>query len=297
VRLVTRLRELYGADAPIALHHNFDQSPLDVAALPPGVAVVHPHLPSGWGVWATVEAELAALRLLYGSGEGPDFVVLLSGADYPVAPPDRVLRDLRDGGADAYLHGSPVYVVRRDRGAVPGPLGFSVNEGPGNQKSCYRRYYPTIFRPFGIRVRIRNPLLAPLLTPFSRRLRCWAGEGWWTLGRRAALHLLAAPETLPALTDWFSRCRVPEEAYVHTIVRNAPGLRVDSRNFRYIDWRTPRPSPRDLGMADIPGIAASGAHFARKFVAGDPALDAIDAALGLSPWQGDPVAVGTSPRG
>ncbi len=285
VRLATRLRELYGAEAPIALHHNFEQSALDVAALPPGVAVVRPHLDSRWGSWETQEAELAALRLLYGSGDGPDFVVLLSGTCYPVAPPERVLRDLRDGGADAYVHGTPVRVFRRDRRVAPGPLGFAVNEGPGNQKSCYRRYYPTLYRPLGVRVRIRNPLIAPLLSPFSRTFRCWAGETWWTLGRRAALHLLAERDSRPEVAAWFSRCTLPEEAYPHTIVRNAPGLRVDPRNFRYIDWSTARPSPRELGTADLPHIAASGAHFARKFAADAPVLDELDASLGLPPWR------------
>lgn len=286
VRVTTRLRELYGADAPIALHHNFEQSALDVAALPPGVAVVRPHLDTGWGTWETQEAVLAALRLLYGSGDGPDFVVLLSGGCYPVARAEQVRRDLLGGGADAYLHGTPVHVFRRDRRAVPGPRGFGVNEGPGNQKSCYRRYYPTTYRPLGVRVRIRNPLIAPLLTPFSQSFRCWAGEVWWTLGRRAVLHLLAAREARPDLAAWFSARRIPEEAYVHTIVRNAPGLRVDPRNFRYIDWRTGTPSPRELDVPDLPRIVASGAHFARKFAAGAPVLDELDASLGLAPWRG-----------
>jgi hypothetical protein len=285
IRLLARLRQLYGPEAPIALHHHFGQSPLDEALLPPRVRVVRPHLSTSWGAWATVDSVLCALRLLYADGEGPDYTVLLSGTDYPVARPERVLADLRGAGADAYLKATPVMPWRRDRGAVAGPLGFSVNEGPSNQKVCYRRYFPTTFRPLGIRLRVRSPLLAPLLSPFSRQFRCYAGEHWWTLGRRAVLHLLAVRETRPDLTRWFAERKIPEEAYVHTVVWNAPGLRKDRRHFRYIDWSSRQPSPRTLTVADLPRIVESGAHFARKFAPDDPALDRLDEMLGLGPWN------------
>jgi hypothetical protein len=281
-RLLSRLRDLYGAGAPIVLHHNFGQSALDVA-LPPGVRVVRPHFDTGWGTWSTVEATLAALRLLYGGGDGPDYVVNLSGTDYPAAPPDRVLAELRAGAADAYLKTTPVSPWRRDP-PVSRPLGLGPNEGGPNQKVCYRRYYPTTFRPLGIRVRVRSPLLAPLLSPFSRRFRCYAGEHWWTLGRSAAEHLLAAHAQRPDLAHWFAERHIPEEAYVHTLVANAPGLRVERRNFRYVDWTSNAPSPRVLGLEDVPRVLASGTHFARKFPMDDPALDALDAALGLPAW-------------
>jgi core-2/I-Branching enzyme len=286
VRLLTRLRELYGPAAPIALHHNFGQSPLDVSALPAGVRVVQPHLSTGWDSWNTVEATLAGLRLLYREAEGPDYVVHLSGTDYPVARPERVVSDLRAVGADAYVKATPVRPWRRDRGAVAGPLGFGVNEGAANQKVCYRRYFPTTFRPLGIRLRIRSPLLAPLLSPFSSRLGCHAGEHWWTLGRRAVEHLLATREDRPELARWFAERPIPEEGYVQTVVCNGPGLRIERRNFRHVDWSSRARSPRTLGVADVPTILAGGAHFARKFAPDDPALDAIDAALGLPPWRG-----------
>ena len=283
-RLIARLRALYGPDAPIALHHNFSQSELG-AALPDGVRLVRPHFETGWGTWATVEATLAALRLLYAGGDGPEYVVNLSGTDYPVAPQECVLADLRGGRADAYIKAMPVSPWRRDRRATPRPLGFGPNESGPNQKVCYRRYYPTTFRPLGIRIRVRSPLLAPLFSPFSRRFPCCAGEHWWTLGRRAVEHLLEAHERRPDLARWFAERHIPEEAYVHTIVANGTGLRVDLRNFRYVDWSSYSRSPRFLVEGDVPRVLASGAHFARKFAMDAPALDALDAALGLRPWR------------
>jgi len=283
-RLLSRLRDLY-PDSPVALHHDFGKSDLDVS-VPAGVQVVTPHLAAGWGTWNIVEAKLAALRLLYRGGDGPEFVAVLSGTDYPVARAARVVADLRAGGADSYLKATPVWPWRRDRRASPGPLGFGPNEGASNQEVCYRRYWSTMYRPLGIRIRVRSPLLTPLLVPFSRQLVCHAGEFWSTLGRRAAEHLLEMAELRPELSRWFAERHIPDEAYVHTVLCNALELRVDRRNFRYVDWTSNTPSPRQLEVADVPRILASGAHFARKFSVDHPALDAIDAALGLPPWRG-----------
>ena len=285
VRLLTRLRELYGSQAPIALHHNFSQSFLDVSGLPAGVRLVTPHLETGWDSWNTVAATLAALRLLYRGGEGPDYVVHLSGSDYPVARPERVIADLRRAGADAFVKATAVSPWRRDRRVAADRLGLGVNEGAANQKVCYRRYFPTTYRLLGLRYKVRSPFIAPLLSPFSRRFRCYAGEHWWTLSRRAAEHLLDAHDDRPDLARWFAERPIPEEAYVHTVVCNAPGHLVDRRNFRYVDWSNRARSPRLLGTADLPAIFASDAHFARKFAVDDPALDAIESALGLGRWR------------
>ncbi len=282
LRLVHRLRDLYGPAAPIVVHHDFDQCPLDTGRFPPDVRWVRPHHRTGWGVWGTVESMLAALRLL-AAAELPDFTVRLSGADYPVAPPSRVLADLRGQGGDAYIDARPVEPWRRDRVTDAG-LGLGVNVGGPNQEVCFRRYYSTTFRPLGLRVRIRSRLLAPLLSPFSRRFRCWAGEHWWTLGRRGVAHLLQRCDERPDLVRWFAARPIPEEAFVHTVVCNAPALRVVTRPFRYVDWSSYRPSPRELEREDSARVLASGAHFARKFAPGAPVLDDLDRALGLAPW-------------
>lgn len=287
LRLVNRLRALYGPATPIAINHNFDQCALDTTVFPTDVRWVRPHLATGWGVWATVEAALAALRLLHQGGEGPDYTVLLSGSDYPIAPRDRVLSELRWTQADAFLDARPVHPWRRER-VLAGPRGLGVNEGGPNQEVCFRRYYSSTYRVAGVRVRIRSPLFAPLLAPFSRRFRCFAGEHWWTLGRRGVEHLLRSREERPEVASWFAARHVPEEAYVHTVICNAPGIRVAPRSFRYVDWSSHAPSPRTLGRADLPALFASGAHFARKFAEGDPVLDELDRILGLSPTGNPP---------
>src|SRR3712207_6164283 len=89
--LVHVLGELYG-DPPIACHHDFSQSDLDVRHFPANVHFVRPSLRTGWGKWSLVEASLQSIDRLYQAAD-PDIFFLISAADYPGAPPDKVLRD------------------------------------------------------------------------------------------------------------------------------------------------------------------------------------------------------------
>jgi hypothetical protein len=66
----------------------------------------------------------------------------------------------------------------------------------------------------------------------------------------------------------------------HTILGNAPGLRLCPDNKRYADWGAGRPSPKWLGLEDLPALRSSSHHFARKLsMRHDQRIyDALDAA-------------------
>jgi len=87
ISLCRKLSEVFG-DPPIALHHDFGQCNLDRRALPSNVHLVEPWLATGWGVFSIVEANLAALSLLYQVAD-PDWCVSLSTTDYPIKTAER----------------------------------------------------------------------------------------------------------------------------------------------------------------------------------------------------------------
>jgi hypothetical protein len=80
---------------------------------------------------------------------------------------------------------------------------------------------------------------------------------------------------------------------VHCILANAPGLTASGgqpgltarrQHLRYIDWQhADSVHPATLGIADLPVMTASPAHFARKFdIDHDSAvLDALDRSIGI----------------
>ncbi len=264
IRLIRRLNMLYDSP-PIALHHDSSQCPLDESTLPSNVQVVHPHVRTRWGDWSLVESTLRALRLLYRGG-GPDWFVLLSGADYPVVCGDVALRDLRDGGADAYMEIVPV---------PPKPLvPRSRNERDWEfQKRHYRKMFE--FRvPFSQPPRYRRLFLPRWMStpfiPFNDGFRCFAGSQWFAANRNCidAIERFERDERKRAA--FFRGARIPDESYFQCILANAPGIRIRPTNFRYIEWPPKARNPKTLRAADIASIVASGAHFARKV---DPSVD------------------------
>src|SRR5262245_32875462 len=100
-RLVDALNNLYGRP-PIAVHHNFSITALDLGRFGDNVRFVQPNLATKWGHISVINAGLAALRVLY-KHFSPDWFTLLSAADYPVMSGDEVVDEIRRTPVDVYL--------------------------------------------------------------------------------------------------------------------------------------------------------------------------------------------------
>jgi hypothetical protein len=126
-------------------------------------------------------------------------------------------------------------------------------------------------------IALRHPLLASLFLPFSKNLRCFAGEHWFCANRKAAKYLIEFHNLRPALSNHYRRLdsfivdpvkdACFDESYYQTVFCNAPHLKVSGNNWRYVDWSTPYKGrlPKTLLLNDLQRIHESSAHFARKF--------------------------------
>jgi hypothetical protein len=182
VRLIARLNQLYRRP-PICCHHDYSKCDLPAAELSGNVHVVRPHVRTRWAGFGIVEGTLRALRLMCERSDAPKWIVLLSGADYPIKPAARVLSDLHAGSFDAHMFLRRVeYVANPDR----------------YQKEFQGRY-------FGHRVLV--PKWAPHrglywkgvkiprwlwigAPPFDDGLRCYMGSQWFTIRCDLASRLL-----------------------------------------------------------------------------------------------------------
>lgn len=275
-RLIERLVTLY--DHPrIVCHHDFSQCEMDTAGFPGCVQFVRPHVPTAWGRISSVAAAMAALRLLMDSAKAPDWFIILSGADYPVASPDVVRADLEHSHGDAFLYHFPVDPV-----SAKTPW----------ERTCVLRYLHKVvhvhylnrrLRPSWRRIRLPRWLSRPFL-PFSKSFRCFAGWNWFSGNQKAAARLLEFFDTKPALARHYARLWCVDESYFHCILANDSSLRLINDNKRFTEWEEGSPHPNTLTMAHLPKILASGCHFARKFdIDQHPdVLDALDEHLGLT---------------
>ncbi len=246
-RLVRRLNALFG-EPPIVCHHDFGQCDLDVGRFPGNVRFVRPHLATAWGRHSLVEATLAGLRLLAESADAPEWVTLLSGADYPVAPASVILSDLAAAGVDAFLEAEIV--------------GAEKADNPWHAEYA-RRYLHS------------GPYL-----PFSDAFRVYSGSQWFTINRRCVRRVLDWYDREVAAGISHRDVPITDESYFLCILCNDPAVAYVCDNKRYVDWSSGNPKVLDRG--DLVSLLASGCHFARKLdLDNNPDLfDALDEAIG-----------------
>jgi len=269
--LIRKLNRMFD-HPPIACHHDFGKNPRFIENCPGNVRLVRPHVETKWADFSCIEAAVRALRLLYSGGHQPDWFVYLSGSDYPIKPAARILSDLQSSPFDAHIE--HILVQRQAPPHPPLEGRLEGHKGPKWPRICHRRYcsvpvtVPWITKRLQLTTRtfqLEHPLLTAGQLPFSSEFRCFAGESWFCTNRRAAEVILDSHTRNAKLVNHYRKVLCPEESYFHTVLANAPGLRLSQDPLRYMDWTASGDHPKVLSVDDLPRLAESHAHFGRKF--------------------------------
>lgn len=246
-----------------------------------------------WGAWTLTEAMLEALR--YAVEEtAADYVVLVSGQDYPVRDLTSFEREIEQSGVDAlldrkgvnpddyryrwYIRTPPlpraprIYRAIRHLGWRIGTVTPPVLQMCPNMRDGDYRWW------FGLPRRRRD---LPDGMVFDKSAQ------WMTLSAAAVRLVLDVDASRPDVRNFFSHVRIPDEAYVQTIVRHASSLRVVDGATTVAHWVLPTDaSPAWLSPEILTTLAASSrAPFARKMPV-DPSVDLLAAADTLARHDG-----------
>jgi hypothetical protein len=272
VRLVRALRE--GPSARVLVRHDPRGERLQGEEIEAaGGEPVEDGIKSRWGGWSHLRLIVSCLREATARHD-PDWVLVLSGQDYPLRPLAEIEADLGTSPADARL--GAVRQVETHRPAT-GDDEFFLR--------CRYRHYarPRVF-PSSLPGAIRPLAYARDLPPLVgvRRmnpapLAFFASADWLTLGRAGIRAVLAASENR-RLMRHFRRVAVPSESFFASVLLGDPSLIVEHDNRRFSPFAAGAPHPDTLTSADFDRLLASGADFARKFdAARDPhVLDLLD---------------------
>ncbi|MBI4916622.1 MAG: core-2/I-branching enzyme [Acidobacteria bacterium] len=285
-RLVTTLRS--ASDAAILVVHDASRVPLDETVLAgTGAIVIQRRAPVRRGRFSCLEPYLEGVAHLLAAGEPFDWLVYLSGQDYPVRPVSAIESDLSGGRADAFL----------------AHWDIASPDSPWPLRRARRRYFhqyaelPDRLTPF---LRLLHPVeaLTPLQlyltygalvgwparrTPFSESFRCFGGSMWHALSVACVAYLAAELERRPELVSYYRRTVVPDESLVPTVLANHASFRIvaDNRRFADVDEQ-PGGHARVLGPADLEELTSGRYDFARRFDldASAALLDALDERCG-----------------
>jgi len=282
LRLASVLRR-GSPDAWIVVHHDDRRCALDDAGLEAlGVCRVEPPSQVAWGEASQLMMVLRCLAWLLEFTDF-DWVVLLSGQDYPIRPVPEIERSLATADVDAFIEAQPCerpahgpaadefagrYHLRWRR--APGALGSSLLRSAARVMPLLRA------REMPSGTWIGSP---PWRSPFGPELVCHYGSDWFSLSRAAVEAVDAFRRERPEVVDYYARTLIPTESFVQTVLANDESMRLSGTNRRYSIWDSPgMRGPRILEAHDVDLLVGSGGDFARKFdeTVDAAALDEID---------------------
>jgi hypothetical protein len=153
-----------------------------------------------WGDFGHVRATLTGIEHIVHSGSTPDYLVLLTGQDYPIKP---------NAFAESFL----------SRHAGRSFLNFRPLPVEGLEAGGYERL-PDRPLPYG--------------------LQPYFGSGYWCLHEQALHYVVEFLRRHPAYISFFERVRVPDEMFFQTMLLNSPlaGTIVND-DLRLIKWPGP----------------------------------------------------------
>ena len=220
-----------------------------------------------WGDFGHVRATLVGLRALIASAWPFDYVVLLTGQDYPLRSNADIATALGQANGNVFMRPMPI------------PNEHWTDGGTYRYENRWLRIAgrPFCFPGAPFRSASLNAAwsgtarLLHLYRSFPKGLEPWGGSSYWMMPADCARYVDAFVRDNRDVVRFFHHVRIPDEIFFHTIVMNSPFRdRVAHDDLRYVDWAEGGDSPRILTCADLPRLMASGALFARKF---DPAVD------------------------
>lgn len=228
------------------------------------------------GDFSLVQTNLDAMGWLLENKINFDWLINLSGQDYPIQSPAKFETMLATRTDDGFFEYFDIF-------SPESPLG--IREGKDRYFYQYWRskfqlnpLQRLVLKPVKSLINISQPWVRANLVyglsigikashpPFNSEFRCYGGSFFKGLSKQAVIHLYQYLEEHPKLIDYYVRTRQPDESFFQTILLNMPQLKFSNYQWMYTDFSgTKAGHPRTLNQEDYPKLIESDAYFARKF--------------------------------
>ncbi|MEZ5817781.1 MAG: beta-1,6-N-acetylglucosaminyltransferase [Hyphomicrobiaceae bacterium] len=249
--------------------------------------------PGGRGRFGVIDGLISSMRWLEKQSRSYEWLLVLSGQDYPVRPLADLEAELAASEYDGYFHH---FDAMDEASALAPPMRWPRSEVVDRYFFRYallREQTSTLERALlklprlalersrGLRLHTSFGLMLgvrPAQVPFSKDFKLYGGSYWLTINRKAVRAVLDFVDERPDIVEYFRNVIVPEEVFLQTVLANDRSLRLTSHEQRYMEFDQKHGHPREFVMADLQRVFASGCFFARKFNLrqAPEVLDAID---------------------
>jgi hypothetical protein len=265
-------------DKFIIISHDGDLPPVEAIAQEYGVQTVL-RSEGGRGRFGLLGSYLSALKYISKNRIQYDWLMLLSGQDYPV----RSLAEFEDVLAKT-PHDGYFWHFDAFKPTASGPIAWSFEEAEGRYLFQYRLLKTKLS--FVERALLRYPRLLTAKSsnwrlhtsygfsvgrratdiPFTDNFKCFGGAYSHILRKRAVDEILRFVAERPDIVRYFELTMQPDEALIPTILCNNKDFDISPEDLRYYDFSSGRLGhPKILTKFDLPLIDSGNFFFARKF--------------------------------
>lgn len=273
-------------DALIVVSHARQGAAVDTARLRRCGASLVMETDGGYGDWSHIRRYLEVAERLAVLGIDYDWMVSLSGQDYPVRPLADIRAELARSTADGFVEHFPVLSADSPWGLRRGRTRYDYHHRrlfplrPGAQRALRPAQVVNRLQPalslhvaYGLTVgwRVRSP--------FGADLTCYGGSFFSSLTRPSVERVRRFARDRPDVVEHYQQTLSPAESFLQTALLSDADVRLVNDCKVYFDFRGSRLNhPRTLDVSDISPARQSGAHFARKWdLDRDPdAFDLLD---------------------
>lgn len=177
-----------------------------------------------WGEFSIVQATLNALLTIARIGWCPDYVMLLSGADFPIRPHGELVKFLDTHRGFEFIQSCP----------ITQPW---VRCGP--QAERLEHYFPAGWRAspslFDLSFSIQS--VAGIKRRLPDGISPYIGSQWWALTWPTCVSVLDFVRSRPDISAFFSTTLVPDESYFQSLVRTlVSGDRIANSSLTYSEF-------------------------------------------------------------
>jgi hypothetical protein len=263
-----------GTDNQIIISHHFAACDLDVNRLEKNqVKVINGK--GGRGKFASVQSYLNAIKWLIDNQIEYDWLIYLSGQDYPIKPISEIDSFLSITEYDGFMEYFNVFSLLSH---------WSIQEGTSRYLFKYQsieflRKIPSWLKGLFTPIKIIN-YLQPFFrinlayemfgirrkSLFNKDFLCYGGSFFTTLSRKCVEYLHSFSQKHPEVVEYYQKVCVSDESFLQTILVNSRRFHLCNDNKLYFDFsKTQNGRPKVLSINDYNSISQSDAHFARKF--------------------------------
>ncbi len=266
-------------------HYDFDFTYLKSFS---GVNVLQAQ--GGRGDFHIVQGYLDAVDWLFKQNIEFDWLINLTGQDYPTQPLSQLESLLAESNYDGFIEHFKVFSEQSH---------WSIKEGGSRYLYRYRKlaselpewkknllnplkvvnYIQPFFRDnfsYDIRIGVKT------LTPFNENFICYGGSFFCILSKKCIQYLYDFLKSRPDIVNYYKGVTESDESFIQTVLANSQLFNLSNDCKRYFDFSGTRNGrPRILTIHDYPSLLQNNINFARKFDVEQDSkiLDALDARI------------------